>query len=163
MEESKSSEEKEFLESTLTSHQPQKKIADRVTVVETIYHQVQGEQPTTIESRYSRNLKTDEQLYQRRFTVTEDWVLLDLGWAGNNISLLHISNEEGKFPHKIPTPEEIEEVARRVIEVSYAPTSGMGWSIPPGESIRGIPTRVESLFLRCVCGKAKCVLTLVPE
>jgi len=163
MEESKSSEEREFLEAIITSSRPQKKIADRVTVVETIYHQVQGEQPTTIDSRYSRNLETNEQLYQRRFTVAEDWTLIDLGWAGKNVSLLHISNEEGRFPHNIPTLEELEEAAKRIIEVSYVPTSGMGWSIPPRESMRGLPTKVESLFLRCACGKAKCILTLVPE
>ena len=54
----------------------------RITVVETLYHQgVLGEDPTTVTCQFTRELKSDEQPYQRRCKVSENPKPLDVGWV----------------------------------------------------------------------------------
>lgn len=61
----------------------------RIVVVETVYHQLTGGQPTSAESRYVRQLMTSEQPYIRDLTLVTEWVPLDHGWLSQaSLSLL---------------------------------------------------------------------------
>ena len=146
-------------------------IKDRLTVVESVYHQPFGESPVEIPSRFSRNLKTREQVYSRRLTATEDWQSLECGWLGNAVGMLVISNDEGKNQQANPTDEERKALAAKVLELCHSdasrtmhsPARRGEWLIPPGESMRGCPVAAQQLLIRCQSGAAKFTLHLIPE
>lgn len=135
-------------------------IPDQLTVVEHVYHQPAGEQPTGIETRFSRHLKTQEQPYCRRLLIGEDWVALDHGWV-NEASHMVVQNMEGRFTQVNPTDEQCKEVAARVIELGYQNAKGY-WLIGPGESLRGQPNVLDGLMLRCQQGKAQVTINVFP-
>ncbi len=134
---------------------------NRETVVETVCHRVVGEEATSLETGYSRDLESDEQVYERRAVATEKWQPLDCGWLEGNVGLLIIRNEGGKSPQVNPTEAEKEELAKRVIEIAY-PVSGR-WLIPPGASMRGYPIDASNLAIRCQHSTAKYRLFLIPK
>jgi len=134
---------------------------DTITVVETVYHSPFQQQPTSIATRFSRDLTTQAQPYERYLTATEKWDLLDYGWLEDNIGMLIIHNLEGEFTQTIPTPEEKEDAEKRILEIAFGPHTGQ-WIIPPRESMRGYPTSVSDLWIRCSYKTAKYRLNLLP-
>lgn len=142
-------------------------IPDRLTVVENVYHQTQGEDPFHISTTFERKLQTQEQPYSRTTSVGEEWEQLDCGWLGDNVGMLIIANNEGKFA-RIPTEEEREEVAKRVLIIGYryrdldSPACD-AWEIPPGESFRGSPTNSKSLYIKSLSGRTKYTINLIPS
>lgn len=143
-------------------------LKDRLVVVETVYHQPTGEQPTAVESRFSRDLQTVEQPYQRQLTATEEWKPLDCGWI-KDAGMLVIQNLEGKFQAN-PTDEERAEAAARVLEVSYREdqdpnmdVSRHGWLIYPGESFRGCPSNLDLLAVRSQYGSLRLSVFIIPR
>jgi hypothetical protein len=138
-------------------------LPSKITVVETIYHQNLTEEPFAIESNYDRSVKTKEQPYQRHCIVGEEWQQLDTGWIGNHPSLLYIHNREGEFPHRIPTPEEVEQSNKKVLLLSFDKTTEHSWRILPKESHRGLPSTIGGLFIRSCSGITKYTLCLLPE
>lgn len=147
-----------------------KEVPDRLTVVETVYHQPWGEEPVAVESRFSRDLQTRNQLFERRCRVGEDWQPLECGWLGE-AGMLVIENREGRFLQRVPTDEEREAAAAKVLEVGWEPDGATmhdppataQWIIPPGESIRGQPATLKSLRLRCRSGECRFTVYLLPE
>ena len=138
-------------------------MADRITIIETIYHQQQDEQPTMIEHKFSKELDTQEQLYQRRTKVGEEWQPIDCGWVGaENTGIIILQNEEGDFPKVIPTEEEREEVNKKILEVSY---NGSEYSmlVFPQESIRLHPSSPKDLKIRCRSGNARLTIYAIPR
>lgn len=146
-------------------------VKDRLTVVESVYHQPFGEDPVEIPSRFSRNLKTREQLYCRRLVATEKWEPLDCGWLGNAVGMLVVSNNEGKNQQVNPTNEEREVLAAKVLELfcsqgdrtMLSAARQAHWLVPPGESMRGCPAAAQKIHIRCQSGTAKFTLHLIPE
>lgn len=136
---------------------------DRLTVVETVYHQRWGENPISIESRFGRELTTHEQPYSRECVATEEWQPLDLGWLNTNVGQLVILNREGSLLQfqTYPTAEVREEMATRIIELTTGDDDP--WFIPPGESHRGWPSKPENLRIRCQNGTARYTLHLIPR
>lgn len=133
---------------------------DRLTVVEQVYHQPFGEEATCISSRFSRHLKTQEQIYQRfRRTATEEWQELDFGWI-IKVGMVTIQNEVGKGLQAIPTDAEKEAMAKQVLEITFGNLVAL-LLIPPGESIRFIPVSAN-LSIRCQSGKAKFSYSVIP-
>lgn len=139
--------------------------AARLTVVDVVYHQGLGDQPTSVESRFGRWLNTDEQPYHRKIKVTTDWMPLDLGWLGTQISMLVLMNEEGRHFQVYPTPKERALIEERIVEIGIEVHDHVEecWLIPPGESIRAQPVAPDRLRVRCRRGEARCVLTLFPS
>jgi hypothetical protein len=133
-----------------------------MTVVETVYHQVFGEQPVSIESRFERELASEEQMYQRRKVATEDWQSLDLGWVSDAGTVV-IQNTENKLLQVIPTPEQKAEIAKKIIAVSYNPESNQEFYILSGESIRLHPSHADKLMVRCLSGNAKYTINAIPS
>lgn len=133
-----------------------------LTVVETVYHQVFGEQPVSIDSRFDRELSSDEQMYQRHKVATENWQPLDLGWVSNAGTIV-IQNTEGKLSQTVPTPEQKAEIAKKIIAVSYNSESKEEFYVMPGESTRLHPSHPDKLLIRCLSGSAKYTINAIPS
>lgn len=142
---------------------------NRLTVVETIYHQRGEKRPNYVEARYDFELGSTEQAYQRELEVGPNWQKLDMGWV-KNWSILHIKNEEGARIRKLlnKTQQAVEQ-DNHTIEVGiklanededgeYQPL----WVIPPSQDCRLQPFDPSLLYIRCRNGKADCTVTLFP-
>lgn len=131
---------------------------DRITVVESIsYTSLDGVRVPPVESRYVHQLKTRDQPYQRSFRVGENAVPLDIGWAREwpEIGLIHVSNDEGKNRTVIPSPSDLAELAKKMVELG-------GWLIPPGKSMRGLPKDIHKVTIRSQHGTARVTVTVYP-
>lgn len=146
-------------------------VTDRITVVETVYHQSFGGEPTCSESKYTKILETMEQPFKRDTKCTEEWDKLDAGWL-DECSLLVISNKEGSGLQSIPTEDEKLDIAMRVIEISgeydIGSVDGPEKPVPhfeicPGESFRGCPVELKKLYIRCRYETARYSLTVFPK
>jgi hypothetical protein len=133
---------------------------NRLTVVETVYHQVSGEQPQSVESRFDRELQSDEQMYQRCKVATEEWQPLDLGWVPDPGTIV-IENNEGILQQVNPTPEQQEELAKKILVLSQ--DSGLGFEVRPGESFRFSHDAPGVLLLRCRSGSARYRISVIPS
>lgn len=134
-----------------------------LTVVQTYYHQQEGMQPTQVETRYTRELGTDEQPYVRHGKVGSEWTRLDSGWL-TECSLLVIKNNEGRFTDRIPTQEQRQEVMSRVIELAFGkanPTCSL--LVHPNEAHPMHVTSLKDIWLRCSKGEAKLSVIIFPK
>jgi hypothetical protein len=141
----------------------------RLTVTGMLYHQRPGHDARTlVEVRYGRHLKSEEASFQREMRLDEEWVALsDLRplEPGDKAALLVVENLVGRDRRVIPTPDELADDARRVVEVGVV-ESGLvlpALEIPPGEAHPCRPVDVGRLAVRCRRGTAKARITVVPE
>ena len=144
----------------------------RLVIVEETYYQCRGEEPFQLTSRYVRHLDTEEQPYQRKITVTEEWQELDYGWV-EDISLVYIVNEEGRNRRTVPSAEELEESARKVVEATigthlvFSPEKVDGeppvFLIPPGEAFKAYPAGNTGIYVRSQLGNTNCTITILPK
>ena len=130
---------------------------NRLSVVELVYHQPEGERGVAVESRFARNLVSTEQMYHRRITVTEEWQPIDGAWI-KQAGMMVLSNDEGRFTVQ-PTQEERDAANEKIVEVG---SDGMKWLARPGESIRAEPSDLSAVHVRCRKGSARCTLSLFP-
>lgn len=142
----------------------------RITLVETIYHTPARGDAMTSTARFSRWLRSNEQVYgPRRFLAGTSWTPIDLGWfVDEKMSMLVLSNEEGKYLSTQPTEEERTALASRVIELGISPTPRpidyLPFTyLPPGECLRLPVIDGSILAVRCRAEKAICLITLFPE
>lgn len=133
-----------------------------LTVVEMIYLQSRNGEAQCVESRYMRELDTDEQLYKRRLVITNEWKPLDVGWI-EKPGLLIIHNEEGKHLTVNPTYKEKQIIADRVVEISSNPEGCFSILVLPGESTRFQPSEVSKLQIRCRSDKASIIIHAFPN
>ena len=140
----------------------------RITVVEHLYHYADEQsQPTSIESIFTRHLKSDEQPYIRILKLTEDWIPLDKGWV-EEVGTIVIKNMEGTRYTVNPTDEERKVVESRIVEIGYHNSLSLNLAtafqlVPPQESSGRItPADWFSLRVRCRSGVAKITLTVYP-
>jgi hypothetical protein len=145
------------LSSALQSSKPQ----DHITVVQNWYHSVIGEDPVQVEGHFSRFLSTSEQAYTRWLKVKEAWIPIDLGWI-TKVGMVVIRNTGTKFTQVQPSPEQVAEAAKQVLEVSYTKDSKRSFLIPPGETYPFYPTSPEDLCIRCQHGEVRFTLWVYP-
>ncbi len=138
-----------------------REVKDHLTVVETVYHRQYGEEATAVESRFTRELQTQEQSYTRRLKVEEEWRSLDTGWI-IQVGMLVIQNTEGKFLQQIPSEADKAEALKKTIEIKHDGSEGC-WLILPGESIRVCPSDASSLRIRCQLGTARFTVHIFPK
>lgn len=173
-----------FPPGTLAAKPPKPAMKPRLVVAQNVYHQIPGEQAYSTESRYSRWLSSDEQVYVRKIKVPADWVRLESGWVESPCALV-ISNDETAYKDVQPTEEQKAEVAGRVVELAVLVTNNPEgprsmWSPPsdkgaqeslavrfavlrPGESMRFEPQPGAVYVARCLGASAKCQLVAVPS
>lgn len=141
---------------------PQKKPPPRLVCVGQIYHQNPHEQPVSVESKWVKLLRSDDQpLLKRRGIAGAKWQLLDYGWVKEPF-LVIIENLEGKFTQVIPKPEEITEADKLVLEIGY-PVSGPMMLVYPGLDTRFTPSEIPA-YIRCrdPQGQVKFAISLIP-
>lgn len=141
------------------------KIPGRVTVVETVHHQLPDAEPATVETRFQRWLESDEQLYRRTLRVGAEWTPIDTGWVESPAVLL-LRNDREMFAVQ-PTEEEKTMAAGKVLEIGVR-LDGADAVVPlfavhPGHSFRAEPLAVKSLRVRCRVGSTKCTVAAVPN
>ncbi len=142
----------------------------RLVVVHTVYHQIFNQQPRqALDARYSRILRSDEQSYgPRTITVGEQWTPLEIGWLGNfPLGLIVITNGEGNFMERNPTPIEYSEAEKRILEIRFDETITPGGTTPhllilPRESQSFIPANPATVKIRCRSGEGKYTILVVP-
>lgn len=130
-----------------------------ITIVERIYHRIVGENPIVEDTTFSKELQTDEQVYQRRCRVSETPEPLDLGWFQDkpqDVGYIRITNDEGKFLQVQPTEEEKAETASHMLLLS-------GFKIEPGDSFRAIPLDVTKLRICSASETTRFTLTVYPR
>ena len=138
-----------------------RQVPSSLTVVEQVYYRARDENPTHIETRYSRVLSTDEQIYVRRLNVGEEWYDIGTGWI-ERCAMIVIQNEEGKGLQQIPTVEQQKEIDSRVVELGYGEIAL--FKILPKESFRGTPSLdFKKLMVMCINGTARIRIHLIPE
>ena len=130
-------------------------------MVEQVYHQISGGQPHLVESRFSRKLESDEQLYERHSKIGEEGGPLDCGWIKEAGQLI-IINHEGQNLQVNPTDEEREELRGKVLQL-YTGDPENCWLIPPGESMRAYPLNAPNLRIRSLRGVIRFSLYLFPR
>lgn len=152
---------------------PQPAARPRVVVTESVTHvSPKGAPPQNVTVGHARFLASDEAPYLHpgaSFRVGGEWVALPLGWledpAGGppNVSEVVLENIEGRDQDHIPTPEEAEALARRVLEVGFTSARGPGdmWDppggaapdrpellVPPGDLLRVKPVDARTVRVR---------------
>jgi hypothetical protein len=119
-----------------------------------------------IDSGFVRVLESGEQVYQRRMEIGKDWQPVDLGWlAEPGCSMIMIENREGGNLQVVPTEEEKQTIAAKVVEIVLDQQS-TGYNVlqvHPKESQRISPTRPDLCLIRCRSGKANIVVTAFPK
>ena len=136
---------------------------DRLTIILSLIHDHQQDQPVSVAIRGSSLLSTTEQTWQRRVKIGKDWTPLDIGWFrdSENAGLIVLENLEGRSPARLPSEEERQEIALRVVEVQHA--DGGPWLLTPGYPLVGLPARPSKVYLRCQHGEATVKITVFPK
>lgn len=135
----------------------------RITVQERVYHQNAGDQPTLVEHQFERTLRSDEQPYQHRTKITEDWRPLGESWI-ERASVVMIKNNEGRFSVN-PTPQERAVADRKVVEIGVLVGEEVVpvMLVYPNECERFTPIDFRAVRVRCRHGMASCVVSILPE
>lgn len=155
--------------STFANTAPPVQPGATLTVIETVYYQVDGEDAVCHETKYCQRIKSGEQPYVRHLKLGKQWQPLDHGWL-QHCSLLVIENKALNRTTTL-TDEEKQEDQQRLVELAfqeqtnpYVPiepqTSGVLFL--PGKGVRITPRDLECIYLRAPYAPATAVLRLYP-
>lgn len=138
----------------------------RITIVESVYHQLPGKNPVAKPTRHLCVCESAERPYERTITIGKDWVAIDLGWfkEGNaKPGLVQIFNDQkppvpvmmgGRPPEKskaVSGSGEGEQGPPEAIpDGVYISFDGQKPTLhlPPGESARFRPLKHDQIWLR---------------
>jgi hypothetical protein len=136
----------------------------RITIVQMIYHQLPDSNPVTMDQRFTRTLETLEQQYVRHTTISQgpNWTDLDTGWFKNECSHLILKNNEGRNWSKIPTQSQKDEVASRILDISFDGINAV-LEVRPGEATSFFPIDLSKIKLRSRNGNAKISIIVLPK
>lgn len=135
----------------------------RITIVETLYHQIPREEPTEVTCRFSKELHSKEDPYQRRKLIGKEWQPLGFGWLSGNVGMVSLINDAGKERQGIPSEEEKAALALQVIRIRFSKGSCGDLVVPPGESIRFRPHTEGFIELCCSAGEVRYRLFVTPR
>ena len=144
---------------------------DRITVVESVYHHVHDHQVTEYGSKFSEELESaGKPALQVRCDVGESWqMLIDIATSQPaNCSQLLVKSLAGRYTTVYPTADERAIEEAKVLEVCCFDSPDLAgikpqWLIYPRKSMRGQPSDVRQLMIRCRKGAASYLVTLIPE
>lgn len=123
--------------------------------------------PSEHSLRIRREIEGDEQAYVRKVMVGENLQELDFGWfygeSGQEAGFITIANEEGAVKKVNPTPEEMADSLKKVIEVSFEGLPECSIQIFPGEVMPICTANPRKLRIRCSSGSVRCTLTVFPR
>lgn len=128
-----------------------------ITVVSNIYHRTDFEvKDFTV--RWEKPCKSQDDAYQRRVTVTQEWVEVDTGWVGESVGMLCIKNMHGGDydPVKGMAPNDF-----NVVQVSFTEDSEQAMLVYPNDALICRPT--GKLFMRSRAGNIPVMILAIPE
>lgn len=148
----------------------------RVTVVEKVFYECEGQSPASIDHSYDRTLASVEQPVTRVLVVGEQWQVLNPLWLPpQGVGLLMLYN------HPPGATDPAEMVAGHVVEVAFISPAAQPsksrtmWDPPlekqvppaqlivhPGRDMRVEPIDVSMIRIRCRRGETRCTLTMLP-
>lgn len=124
-----------------------------------VHYSDDTQQPVDFPNCFTRILKSDDARFIRPdLKVGEEWKEVNTGWV-EDVGLLVIVNNEGKFLKVNPTAEEQKAISERVVEITCN-VACADWLIPAGESFMGSPA--GKVFVRCRKGTAKVTVMAYP-
>ena len=130
---------------------------NRLTVVERIYHQITGQNPTIISGGFTRKPIADvDQVWSRTPPkgIGPNWEPLDLGWITSCI-LLHV--------HNLSAESTIEVTFSCVVDdPCIEDPSRYCLVVPPNETLRITPSSARDLRMRSQSGQAQYTITAIP-
>lgn len=137
---------------------------NRITVLNTVHHECQGEQPRTIQSAYSDGLQTDEEAYTRRHKAEQVRYPLDTGWIPpDKAGLIIIENLEGRDLLVNLSEEEKQLLAGKYLELRLDPDSKQCIIMPPRMSICFLTSHVEDAVISAPNGPVQYRVTVLPK
>lgn len=111
---------------------------------------------------FARLLETQIEPYSRRITLNDERSLIDFGWIkSTDVGMLIVENLEGRKFDVNPSPEEMEEINGRIVEIYLHEDSWVPILVRPRSMQRLEVDDFESIRLRCRSGSAKCRITLI--
>ena len=137
--------------------------AARLTVVESVYHQLSNQPPAMLYRgeghQFSRDLKSDEDAYERRCVATAEWTPLECGWV-KRCSHLLLRNDYSS-PVRQPDESDANDHTLEIMFVGGDESSMM--LLVPSESMRVHPVDPKSLMIRGRVSGVRYTLCIVPE
>jgi hypothetical protein len=130
----------------------------RLVVVEQVHHQEQGAEPTSLDTRYSLELSSEEQPYLRRLSIGEELSRMDFGWTREPVLLVLRHERLVRAVHPSEAERAADEARRVVLLVGDRAFA----EVRPGSSLRFEPSAGAELNVRCTQGTAKCTIMVVP-
>ena len=148
----------------------------RVLFLANLHFQPPNDQPVSFPSGLERTVRCkDADTYTRKLTLGEEWKPLDAGHLTeadpDGVGLVTVRNDEGRFPHAVPSPEERAALAERVVEVGVYVDNQDGTPgaiafarVAPGEALPPFdPAAFRDLRVRCRKGTARVTIHLLPR
>lgn len=147
----------------------------RLSVQESVSLSYPRQEAFAVSSRFSKFIHSPEQPFKRVLaTVNEEWERLNFVWLdGKPLGMLVIYNDEGKFLQVVPSPEEIAEAAKKILQVGFSKNGEVGpepWiDVNPSgdgvtsESCRLVPTSPSSVYVRSLSGPIRYSFTAFPR
>lgn len=129
----------------------------RLTVVGSVYY-LSDEESSEVTARFTREIKSSEQVYPRRLQVGNEWEPLDIGWL-DSCGMLCIENRAPKIPNQL---QKLKRDDPHLVELSYTQDSQQSFLIPPQETYFLLPSNATGLFIRSN-ESATVMLHAVPE
>ena len=136
-----------------------------ITVLDNVYFRRDMRNPIRAGTPHCWDLVSDEQPYIREIRIAENWQKLDTGWLQKS-SLIMLHNHEGENLQRVPTPEEKEATAKRIVAIGIGHSDlkmETVWIVRPGRNCRGELARLDNVYVRCLSGSALCTLFMFPE
>ncbi len=135
-------------------------IKNRVSVVERLYFQnhIDKESPIDHGSKFSINLKSDEQPYLRDQKVGTEWSKVDFGWLISSPGLFELTNNDKVTSLELAYAETQPEGSQIALDTLKAVNS-----IYPTVSIRNALAANVELYVRSQAGVVKYSLVAFPK
>lgn len=137
----------------------------RITIVNSAYFQPVDGDPKLFDRKWSQALTTDEEPYQRKMKVGEEWQPLESGWLNGEASLLVIQNLKPRFDHNL-SEAELKEVEEKAVELGSAlytdqKSVQVFSTVSVGRDVQIEP--IGRLMIRCAKGEAQVQYTFYPK
>ena len=136
---------------------------DRLTAIIQTYHQQVGEQPVSMQTRYSHQLQGTDESWQRKSTVEAKWTSLK-SWGPwvDSCGLLLIINKEAKHASN-PSEEQMEHDAKQTLGLRFGTKGEPQILIRPGRFMALEPFQWQDLQMKCLDTSTKVHVFMVPR
>jgi len=133
----------------------------RMTVVESVYHQLSESPPVMLYRgeghQFSQDLKSDEDSYEHRCVARAEWSPIDHGWL-DRCSHLLLRND-----YASPVRGQPIEDGDHTLEIAFCESDVPHLLLCPGESNRIHPANLQEMRIRSRTDGTRYTICIVPE